>query len=95
VAGEGNMDADSRVVLEEIRGNIKRIFDHFARYAEDKLLTERRLNDHSSRLTLLENEQQQRVGMGKAVKWAYMAIGGGAVTAIIGAVAFVARQLGG
>lgn len=94
MSGEDTMDTDSRVKLAEIGGDIKRIFDHIARHTEDYQLVSTRLNGHSNRLTALEKDKDERVGMAKAIKWAYAAIGGGVGTIIIGAAAMFARSLG-
>lgn len=80
------MDADGRVVLAEIRGDIKRIFDRHDRYAEDMARADRahaefqrvtndRLQSQSMRITVLEAARTkadgEREGSERTVKKAY------------------------
>lgn len=103
------MDPDSRVRLAEIGGDVKRIFDKFDQYTKDSERRDRehaaftetvnaRLNGHSERLRKVEDrvtvDQSERAGVGKAVRWAYIAIGSGIGTTAIGAAAMIARTFG-
>ena len=51
------MDTESRVVLAEIRGDIKRIFDHMARYADDNRIVQERMTGHGNRIASLESNK--------------------------------------
>lgn len=92
------MDADSRVKLAEIGGDIKRIFDFITRHATDVQRLDARINHHSERLTLLEaaknNAEGQQEGVSKAAKVMWAVIGGGGATIITGLAAIVARAKG-
>jgi hypothetical protein len=90
----GDRPLNTEAIVAEIRGDIKRIFDHIERHATDYRTVHDRLNNHSGRLVLLENDRSERVGMGKAIRWAYMALGGGIGTLTLGVVAVVARAMG-
>jgi hypothetical protein len=92
------MDAESRVKLAEIGGDIKRIFDFITRHATDVQRIDGRLNHHGERLTILEaarnNAEGQQEGIGKTVKIMWAVIGGGGATILTGLAAIVARAKG-
>lgn len=94
MSGEANMDADSRVKLAEIGGDIKRIFDFITRQGDDTKRIDQRLNHHGERLTNLENAEQQRVGMIKSAKVMWITLGGSGGVAITGLAAIIARAKG-
>jgi hypothetical protein len=88
------MDADSRVKLAEIGGDIKRIFDFITRQADDTKRIDQRLNHHGERLTNLENAENQRLGMVKSAKVMWLVMGGGSGVVVTGIAAVVARAKG-
>lgn len=88
------MDADSRVKLAEIGGDIKRIFDFITRQAADQQRVDQRLNHHGERLTNLENAEQQRVGMVKSARVVYLVMGTSGGVVVTGIAAVVARAKG-
>lgn len=88
------MDAESRVKLAEIGGDIKRIFDFITRQADDTRRIDQRLNHHGERLTSLENAHNQSIGMVKSAKIMWLVIGGGGATIITGLAAIIARAKG-
>lgn len=92
------MDADSRVKLAEIGGDIKRIFDFITRQADDTKRIDGRLNHHAERITALEasnNRQEgQQTGVNKTVKVMWAVLGGGGATIVTGIAAIVARSRG-
>jgi hypothetical protein len=92
------MDADSRVKLAEIGGDIKRIFDFITRQADDTKRIDTRLNHHGERLTALEaaNNQSvgQQAGVSKAAKVMWSVLGGSGGVIIAGLAAIVARAKG-
>lgn len=77
VAGEP-MDADGRVALEQIKGDIRRIFDIHERYKEDFADFKTRLNGHSTRLQNLESTARTA----KAFWVTFSALAGAAATLI-------------
>lgn len=88
------MDADSRVKLAEIGGDIKRIFDFITRQAATELRVDQRLNHHGERLTKLENAEQQRLGMVKSAKVMWLIMGGAGGVGLTGLAAIIARAKG-
>jgi hypothetical protein len=97
VSGD-NMDADSRVKLAEIGGDIKRIFDFITRHANDVQRIDTRLNHHGERLTQLEasNNRQagEQVGISKAAKVMWTIMGGSGGIIVAGLAAIIARAKG-
>lgn len=88
------MDADSRVKLAEIGGDIKRIFDFITRQADDTKRIDQRLNHHGERLTTLENAENQRLGMVKSAKIMYLVLGSSGGVLATGIAAVIARAKG-
>lgn len=97
MSGE-QMDAESRVKLAEIGGDIKRIFDFITRQADDTKRIDTRLNHHGERLTAVEahinKSTGQQQGVDKTVKIMWTIIGGGGATIITGLAAIIARAKG-
>jgi hypothetical protein len=92
------MDAESRVKLAEIGGDIKRIFDFITRQGDDVRRIDTRLNHHGERLTALEasknvNEGQQQ-GVAKTAKIMWTVLGGSGGVIITGLAAIIARAKG-
>lgn len=81
-------------VFAEIRGDVKRIFDHMQRHSQDVARIDERLNHHGTRLTALETNENQRVGMGKAVRVMWVMLGGSGGVIVTGVAAVIARAKG-
>lgn len=103
------MDADSRVRLAEIGGDVKRIFDRFDNYAKEAERRDQahaafsdnvntRLNSHSDRLRTLEtvnaNSAGEKQGVGKTLRFMYLVMGGSGGVVATGLAAIVARSKG-
>lgn len=107
--GDENMDADSRVKLAEIGGDIKLIRQSQEQYGKDvdrlsiaqegfQRSTNERLNNHSTRLadigTQLTMQSGVRQGVDKTLRTLWL-LGGGSGGLIIGVIAaIVARAQG-
>lgn len=98
MSGENQMDAESRVKLAEIGGDIKRIFDFITRHATDVQRIDTRLNTHGERLTQLEAAKNvatgEQVGINKATKVMWTVMGGGGGVIVTGLAAVIARAKG-
>jgi hypothetical protein len=92
------MDADSRVKLAEIGGDIKRIFDFITRHAHDVQRIDQRLNHHGERLTGIEahinRSTGQAQGVDKTVKIMWAVLGGSGGVILAGLAAIIARAQG-
>jgi hypothetical protein len=92
------MDAESRVKLAEIGGDIKRIFDFITRQAQDQARVDQRLNHHGERLTAVEahinKSAGEAQGVGKTVKVMWAVLGGSGGVIVAGVAAIIARAQG-
>lgn len=84
------MDADARVALEGIRGDVKLVLERQGRTNEDVRDLKDRVHGHSNRLQILEVEKHQRAGAIATAKWLWAAAG----VSGTGLAAIIMRHLG-
>ena len=84
------MDADARVHLAEIRGDIKLVLAGQDRTNNDVKALRERMHLHSNRLQVIEAKEHQRIGAIGTVKVLWAAGG----VSVMGIVALVARKFG-
>lgn len=84
------MEADARVALAEIKGDVKLILAGQDRTNRDVSEIRRTMETHNGRLNILEDDKAKRDGAIGALKWVWAAAG----AMVTGAVAVIARALG-